>query len=135
MTTTAAMLATYPKDLGRIDAEALRNCIDACFTCAQACTACADACLSEDSVIELTKCISKNLDCADICAATGAVLSRHTGYEPQLTLAVLQACAEACRSCADECSAHAEMHEHCAVCAEACRDCEQACERLSATLR
>ena len=42
----------------------------------------------------------------------------------------LQACAQACRSCGDECSSHAEMHEHCRICADACRRCEQACTQL-----
>lgn len=97
MTASAAMLATYPRDLGGIDCDALHRCIDACFDCAQVCTACADACLSEDSVAELTKCIRTNLDCADMCATTGAVLSRHTGYDAMMTSAVLQACLAACR--------------------------------------
>lgn len=52
--------------------------------------------------------------------------------EPELGLirSVLQACAEACRVCGDECERHASMHEHCRVCAEACRSCEDACRRL-----
>jgi hypothetical protein len=43
-------------------------------------------------VAELTKCIRTNLDCADLCAATSAVLSRHTGYDANLSRAVLEAC-------------------------------------------
>lgn len=125
-----SMLDTYPKDLGRIDKGALAECIEACFECAQTCTACADACLSEDSVAELTKCIRTNLDCADICDTTGRVLSRHTGYDANITMHVLQACAMACKACGDECEKHAGMHEHCRICAEACRRCEQACNAL-----
>jgi hypothetical protein len=53
--------------------------------CAQACTACADACLSEQNVADLAKCIRSNLDCADICDTTGRVLSRHTGYDANIT--------------------------------------------------
>ena len=49
------------------------------FRCAQTCTACADACLSEDSVADLRYCIRTDLDCADICAATGTVLTCLTG--------------------------------------------------------
>lgn len=124
------MLATYPKDLGEIDTHKLAECIDACFTCAQACTACADACLNEDMVAELTKCIRTDLDCADICETTGRVLSRHTGYDANLTRSVLEACAVACKACGDECEGHASMHEHCRVCAQACRRCEQACRDL-----
>ena len=134
MTVAAQMLETYPKDLGGIDREKLLACIEACGECAQACTACADACLSEDMVAELTTCIRTDADCADVCAATGRVLSRHTGYDANLTRAVLEACATACRACGDECERHASMHEHCRVCAEACRRCEQACRDLLGAL-
>jgi Domain of Unknown Function (DUF326) len=135
MSHTAEMLDTYPADLGGVDKQKLVSCIEACLNCTQACTACADACLSEQVVAELTKCIRTNLDCADICDATGRVLSRHTGYDANLTRAVLQACATACRSCGDECQQHASMHAHCRICAEACRQCEQACNDLLASLR
>jgi hypothetical protein len=49
------------------------------------CPACGDACLSEDTVAELTKCIRTNADCADVCDATGWEMSRHTGYDADLT--------------------------------------------------
>src|SRR3954447_16114367 len=112
MTHVAAMLDTYPADLGDVDRAALARCIDECFDCAQTCTACADACLSEATVAELTKCVRTNLDCADVCDTTGRVLSRHTGYDANLTRAILQACATACRTCAEECEEHAGRHEH-----------------------
>ncbi|WP_394812889.1 four-helix bundle copper-binding protein [Streptomyces boetiae] len=124
------MLDSYPADLGGVDREALARCIEACFSCAQTCTACADACLSEERIAELRACIRTNADCADICEATGRMLSRHTGYDANLTRAQLEACAMACRSCGDECARHAGMHEHCRVCAEMCRLCEQACNDL-----
>ncbi len=130
MTAAGQMLEAYPKDLGGVDRDKLQACIEACVDCAQACTACADACLSEDSVADLTKCIRTNLDCADVCDTTGRVLSRHTGYDADLTRAVLGTCAAACKACGDECGQHAEMHEHCRVCAETCRRCEQACRDL-----
>jgi hypothetical protein len=135
MTQSAAMIETYPADLGGIDREALAECIDACFSCAQACTACADACLSEDAKLlgDLVRCIRTDLDCADLCETTGRVLSRHTGYDANLTRAVLEACAQACRTCADECGQHSGMR-HCQVCAEECRRCERACSTLLAGL-
>ena len=129
-TAVAQMLDTYPRSLGHVDQDKLRACIEACVECAQACTACADACLSEETVADLTKCIRTNLDCADICEATGRVLSRHTGYDAHITRAILDACIQVCRSCGDTCSEHASMHEHCRVCAESCRTCEQACRDL-----
>src|SRR3954466_12682824 len=134
MTQAAEMLRTYPADLGRVDRQALAAGIEKCFSCAQACTACADACLSEQMVAELVKCVRTNLDCADICDTTGRVLSRHTGYDANLTRSVLEACAAACKACGDECASHASMHEHCRICGESCRRCEQACRNLIASL-
>ena len=125
------MLETHPK---ASPSEALMRCIEECATCAQTCTACADACLAEPDVQQLISCIRLNLDCADICEATGRVLTRQTAFEPQLTRPLLEACVQPCRACAEECERHAEHHEHCRICAEACRRCEQACEDLVSSI-
>jgi len=85
-------------------------------------------------VAELVTCIRTHLDCADVCEATGRVLSRHTSYDANLTRALLEACAAACKACGDECDSYAGMHEHCSVCAQACQRCEQACKDLIATI-
>ncbi|KAE8763500.1 four-helix bundle copper-binding protein [Georgenia thermotolerans] len=130
---TAEMMTAYPAEIN-LDRELLARAVDALVACAQACTACADACLSEEMVAELRKCIRTDLDCADICDTTARVLSRHTGYDANITRAQLQACIQACGSCRQECAAHAQMHEHCRVCAEACRACEQACTELLAAI-
>ena len=125
-----SMLDTYPRDFN-VDRDVLVRCIAACHDCEQACTQCADDCLSEQNVQELAKCIRLNLDCADICATTARVLSRQTEYDANLTRPIVQACAQACKSCGDECEQHAKHGmEHCRVCAEACRSCERACEEL-----
>lgn len=134
MSVAGRMLETYPQDLGGVDRGELVACIEACLDCAQACTACADACLSEESVAQLTKCIRTNSDCADICAATARVLSRHTGYDANLTAEVLRSCVTACRACADECGRHAEHHDHCRICADVCRQCERMCDELLTAL-
>ena len=112
-----SMLETHPQGPGDLDRQRLAECIEACLQCAQSCTACADACLAEDMVAELRGCIRRNLDCADVCAVTGAVLSRQTGDDLEVTRAVLEACRVARRGCGDECASHADMHEHCCVCA------------------
>ena len=78
-------------------------------------------------VTQVRSCISADLDCADICVATGNALSRHTGYDANVTRAQ-EACATTCKACGDECESHADMHEHCRICAESCRRCEQACQ-------
>ena len=133
MSVASDMVKAYPAEIN-LDRELLARCVDACIACAQACTACADACLSEEMINELRTCIRTDLDCADICDVTGRVLSRHTGYDANLTRAQLQACVQACKSCGDECESHAEMHEHCRICAEACRRCEQACQEVLAAI-
>jgi hypothetical protein len=132
-TTTHAMLDAYPKTIN-LDRGKLAATIDALIACADACTSCADACLSEDSVAELTKCVRTDLDCADICGTTARVLSRHTGYDANISRSLLETCATACKSCGDECARHAGMHEHCRICADVCRSCEQACRTLLATI-
>ena len=132
-TTTMPMLDTYPQTIN-LDRQKLAAAIDTLIACSQACTACADACLSESMVAELTKCIRTNLDCADVCATTARVLSRHTGYDANISRSLLEACATACKSCGDECETHAGMHEHCRICAEACRACERACRDLLAAM-
>ncbi|MEV4481449.1 hypothetical protein [Micromonospora coxensis] len=86
-------------------------------------------------VAELTTCVRTNLDCADVCGATAWVLSRHTGYDANISRTLLEACATACKSCGDECAGHADKHEHCRICADACRACERACRDLLATIR
>jgi hypothetical protein len=131
MTLTEQMLDTTPAEIG-YDRAALVECIAACFECAQVCSACADACLAEEMVDQLRRCITSDLNCADLCATTGRILSRQTGYDPDLSTAALQACRDACERCATECESHAEMHEHCRLCAEACRRCAQACAALLA---
>jgi hypothetical protein len=120
------MISTHPHVRGNVN-DALVDCIEKCLDCAQTCTICADACLGEDMVAELRQCIRLDLDCADICAAAAMIGARRTGSNESLIRMTLQACAEACRLCGEECARHAGQHEHCRVCAEVCRECEQAC--------
>jgi hypothetical protein len=131
MSVTAQMLQASPASTG-YGADDLAACIEVCFDCAQACTACADACLAEDMVAELRRCITSDLNCADLCLAAGRILSRQTSYDAALTRAALTACRDACRLCAEECERHAETHEHCRICGEIYRRCEQACQTLLA---
>jgi hypothetical protein len=128
------LLDTYPGTLSA-DAGVLAATIDALSDCAQACVADADADLSEDDLAEMVKCIRLCLDCADVCTATGGVVSRQTDYDLSITRPLLEACVATCKSCGDECERHARMHEHCRVCFEACRRCEQACRDLLNALK
>ena len=120
------MISAHPDVQGNTN-DALIRCIEECYSCAQSCTSCADACLAEDMVDQLRQCIRLNLDCADVCVASGALATRRTGSNEGVILATLEACAQACRVCAEECERHASKHEHCRICAESCRRCEKAC--------
>lgn len=123
------MIETNP-NAAPVDAGTLAELIDACFECAQTCTACADACLGEDDPKAMAYCIRTDLDCADLCAATGRVMSRQTAFESEMARAAVEACARAAKLCGDECERHAGHMEHCRVCAEACRRCERACNEV-----
>src|SRR5436190_5585448 len=99
------MVSTHPDVKGHTN-DALIRCIEACYACAQTCTSCADACLAEAGVGDLVHCIRLNQDCADVCTAAGAIVSRRTGSNEQVIRSILDACAEACRVCGDECQRH-----------------------------
>jgi hypothetical protein len=81
-------------------------------------------------VEELKRCIAFNEVCADVCATTGAALSRRVPGDQQLVRTLLEACGQAGKDCGEECERHADMHKHCRVCAEACPTCEQGCREL-----
>lgn len=129
MQTTLQILKTHPFQT-ITDPQRLAAAIAELYTCAQVCTTCADACLGEKEVQPLIGCIKANLDCADICLATGAMLSRVTDPQTDILKNMLGTCAKACSKCASECNKHASMHEHCRICAEACNRCENACRGL-----
>lgn len=101
--------------------------IAALNNCAAECNHCATACLDEQDVQMLSTCIKLDLDCADICKVTAALLARGSEHGKHL----LKECAEICNACAEECEKHAHHHEHCKRCAEACRSCAEACTSIS----
>ncbi|HWX51118.1 MAG TPA: four-helix bundle copper-binding protein [Roseomonas sp.] len=127
------MIRTHPQVKGNVN-DALIRCIEECYSCAQTCIACADACLGEQMVQQLAQCVRLDLDCADVCVATGALATRRTGSNEALLRQMLTICETACRTCAEECDRHAGMHEHCRICAEACRRCAKACQEAAASV-
>jgi hypothetical protein len=129
--TYAAPIAQADPSKPPVDASALVEAIQACFGCAQACTADVDADLAERRIHEMIRCIRLCRDCADVCLATGGILSRPTAFDPASARAALQACVQACNVCGDECHEHAKHgFAHCGTCMEACRRCEQACNTI-----
>lgn len=127
------MIATHPHVRGSTN-NALIAAIEAAMDCAQVCTSCADACLGEEMVAQLTQCIRLDLDCADLCTTLAHVATRRTGSNEPVIVALLDACALACRLCGEECSRHAEQHEHCRICAETCMRCAQACREATSSI-
>ena len=96
-------------------------CLKACNGCAAACLQCAAACLRETDLKSMARCVSLDLECADICRLAAASIAR----DGEHVQAICSLCAEACRSCATECGKH--NMDHCTRCAEACKLCADAC--------
>ena len=132
MAETATMLKAHPSPAAHSDR--LAACIDACRACLISCTSCADACIGGDDPKKMAECIRTDLDCADICTATLAVLTRQTKTNTSIVKAQLQAMVAACKACGDSCMSHADNMEHCKLCGETCRDCEQKCNDLLSSL-
>jgi hypothetical protein len=130
------MLDTYPGQFKLdVDADKLAAVIDAAVDCAQACGTDTDADLSESHLAAMVMCIRLCQNCANICAATAAVLSRPALFDSRVVRPQLEACIAICQSCGDECERHAPRHAHCRICAEACRSCERACSEFLETLK
>jgi hypothetical protein len=128
------ILDTYPSTT-TVDAALLATAIDALSDCAQACVADADANLGEEDVAAMVACVRLCIDCADICSATGRLVSRQRVSDAAVTRPLLEACVAICQRCGDECQRHADHHAHCRVCEKACRRCERACRDLLDALR
>lgn len=109
-----------------IDQELLQACLDACAACEQACTVC--------STMEMS-CAPACMNCADMCHTMMRSMLRMQGMTPTTLMAMLDACIAICRSCMDECAAHASHSAVCAMCAESCRACMDACMALRESLQ
>lgn len=106
--------------------QQFKSCIDACNACAEACDHCAASCLKEKDVQAMARCISLDIDCAEICRLAAAYMSRAS----ECAGTICETCADVCDACAEECAKHTKM-EHCRECAEACRRCAQECRRMA----
>ncbi len=129
MKSTMEMFRNHPLD-PICDSEKMAAVIAAINICGQACTTCADACLNEQDIGPLVGCIRVNQDCADICNATSAILSRLTKGSPEVLKAAVEACAIIAGACADECEKHGDKHTHCRLCKAACISCEKECRNF-----
>jgi Domain of Unknown Function (DUF326) len=98
-----------------------RTCIEACVQCAQECERCGAACLKENDAAGLMECIRLDRDCAQLCWAAAAFMSRSSPFADGLC----RLGADICDACAVECAKH--EHDHCQQCARACRTCAEEC--------
>lgn len=112
----------------QVSTERLAAAIDAMGACEEAVTACAAAMVGEDDVRVLQNAIVRDLNCADVVAATRRVLSR--GSDAALLSAQLEACVLACEHSAELCARHAHHHEHCRMCSQATLRCAEACRQV-----
>ena len=105
--------------------QQLYACMEACNLCADACDYCASACLHEPEIKMMSRCITLDMDSAQLCRVTASWLARTS----ENSAFICGLCADICEMCAEECERH-DM-EHCRQCAEACRRCAQECRRIA----
>lgn len=121
------MVSTHT-DVQGCPADKLMRCIEDCYSCARCFTACADPCLAEPMADQMRQRILVNLDCADICAATGTTASRRPGSILEALRAAILPRAIACQGCGQECEPHVGEHAHCCIRVDNCNRCADACK-------
>ncbi|WP_215449679.1 hypothetical protein [Streptomyces sp. ATCC 21386] len=110
--------------------ETLAAAVDVLAECETAVTACATGMLAQKDADTLREAIDRDLDCADVVAATRRILTRHNGHDPALITAQVEACLIACRRSHDVCIGHAQHHEHCRICADATARAADSCRHI-----
>jgi ethanolamine utilization microcompartment shell protein EutL len=118
-----------------LDPQVLATTSDALSACEQAVTACATGMLAEKDSDELRVAINRDLDCADVVAATRRVLTRGTDADHALLTLQLEACALACERSYELCSQFARHHEHCRISSQATERATVACREVLQSLR
>lgn len=129
MTTVATMLDADPAR-SPMDTRLHADTVEALREAARVTRQCAHACLSHEGAA-MRRCISLDLDVADLTDATAAMVIRLES--PTATLAALAACRAALAACAEECQQHSHLR-HCAICAEVCLRVEDQCLRAEAAV-
>ncbi|MFE0101337.1 hypothetical protein ACFWZ2_09380 [Streptomyces sp. NPDC059002] len=135
MLQTREMFDSVAARADHLDNHLVATTADALAACEVAVTACAAGMLAEKEADELRDAINRDLDCADVTAATRRVLTRGADAEHSLLTAQLEACAIACERSNAQCSQHGVHHEHCRLCAQATKHAADACRRALTGLR
>jgi hypothetical protein len=105
--------------------ERFQSCIDACYACATACDHCAASCLQEQDVKAMARCITLDMDCAQICRMAASYMTKGSEFAKEMC----QLCAGICQTCGNECAKH--QMAHCQECAQACKRCAEECHRMA----
>jgi hypothetical protein len=103
------------------------KCIAACVACTNQCESCFVHCTNlveagkKEHVTTLKSCI----DCGDLCAIAGKIMSR----DGALIMPACEGCAKGCDACATACEKFPD-DEHMKACAKSCRDCAKSCREM-----
>lgn len=123
-------VAAHPED--KTEGHAVEH-IKTIGQCALACNEAAHHCLEHlknegsEHREHHAKAHELTMDCQAFCTLTAVLMARSS----PLAHYAHQACAEACRCCAEECEkGHGEIMENCA---KKCRACAEACRSMSKT--
>ena len=119
----------------RLPNELLASVTVALAASEEATTVCATGMRSAKDAEELRTAISRDLDCADVTAVTRRILARDTGTGRVLLTAQVEACIIACQESNEECSRHADHHDHCRLCSQATAEALNVCRELLQTLQ
>lgn len=104
----------------------IAECVDNCFEAAQACEACATECIQMNDA-DRERCIQLCRDTADLTSEHARFMARDSTFHGELA----SVCADACETCADECSKFDGQVID--ACAEACRKAAETCRSMAAS--
>jgi hypothetical protein len=104
----------------------MRACRDACNACRDACLLTLAHSIESGGALAEAQHLETLLDCATICDAAAAFLTRGSARHGD----VCRACARICRDCEVSCRS---VHDGTTTrdCAETCRICADACKRMA----
>lgn len=127
-------LQAHPENAAT-DIHLLGTAIEHLYDASQSCTVCSDACLAEDDHDRLLGVVRLGQDCADVCLATGRMLSRQHKPNWELLRGALELAARTLDAAGSEANRHAPAYESCRRMMEDCNAAQGACNELLIRLR
>ena len=100
--------------------------IDVLNNVAAKCTYYSKACLVPENVPVLIDCIKLDVYCSTICKLAVSLLTKDSPHAKKM----LKECIDVCNSSAAEYEKYAHFHEHSNACALACRACAEVCSSV-----